>query len=66
MRNDPVFLGIRDALPDGLHHIQVIQHFVHRAVVWQPVEKGPNSLFGGLKRRIPARTIDSIRPVQIV
>ena len=53
MRNDPVGLGISNTFPDGLNDIKVVEHVVHRAVVWQAIEESPNSLFGSHECGIP-------------
>lgn len=46
VRNEPPSRTIRQAPIDGLHHVEVVQHVVQAAVVWQFVEKSPNGVFG--------------------
>lgn len=46
VRNEPTSIAIRQALIDGLHHVEVVQHIVQAAILWQSVEKSPNGLFG--------------------
>ena len=44
--DDPTRFAVRHTLPDGLHHIEVVQHVVQTAIVWQAVEKSPYGVFG--------------------
>ena len=38
-------LGVGHASGDGLDDVEVVQHVVETAVVWEPIEKCPNGLF---------------------
>jgi hypothetical protein len=62
MWDDSTRLAVREPPTDGLHDIQVVQHIVQTAIVWQAVEKRPNGVFSGhgsLKSRMLG---SSIRP----
>ena len=46
MRNDPAGLAVSETPTDRLHDVEVVQHVVEAAVVWQTIEERSNSIFG--------------------
>ena len=40
-------IGVGHASRDGLNNVQMVQHVVETAVVWEPIEKRPDGLFRG-------------------
>jgi hypothetical protein len=46
VRDNPAGFAVREAPPDRLHDVQVVQHVVEAAIVWETVEEFPNSIFG--------------------
>ncbi len=46
MRKYPSGVCICEPLTDCLHHVEVIQHVVETAIVWQPIKKRANGFLG--------------------
>jgi hypothetical protein len=47
MRNDTASFGVCAPTVYGLHDVEVVQHIVHTAVVWESVEERAHGVLGG-------------------
>ena len=47
VRNDAIRLDVCQASTDRLDDVQVIQHVVQAAIVWETVKKSSNGIFDG-------------------